>query len=381
MDNQATTPVDPRVFEAMLPYFTENFGNASSVINRHGQTAREAVENGRKQTALTAGVEPDEVIFTSGATESINTVLQGVVRGRTWSDVHIITCATEHSAVLDTCTAIERFGAKVSRLSVNSDGHLDLSQLDTILQSGATLVSLMHANNETGVIHPIEKIAQLCQEAKVPLHVDAAQTFGKIPIAFRDWKIDFMSISGHKIYAPKGIGALFIRRQVPPLRLNPLLHGGSQEHGIRSGTINVPGVVGLGRAAKIAASEMQSEQLRIAAQRDTLLKLIKAELPDAIINGCMKHRLAGNLNLSFPGLEANRLLPALQDQLSISSGSACQSGNNSPSHVLTALGTSDELAMSSLRFGLGRFTTDDEVNFAAKAVVKAVTENSSARDQ
>jgi len=372
LDNQATTPVDPRVLNAMLPYFSEVFGNSGSVINRHGQRAREAVEYARAQIAKAAGAEAGEVILTSGATESINMVIQGLVRGKTWRDLHIVTCVTEHSAVLGACAEAEARGARVVRLPVNPDGILDLGHLEAAVKLSPTLVSLMHANNEIGVCHPVKEIARICRDAGVLLHIDAAQSYGKLPLQMDAWGIDLLSISGHKIYAPKGVGALFVRRQLPPIRLRPLTFGGGQERGFRAGTLNVPGIVALGEAARICMEEMASEPERIGLLRDTLLGKITAGVDGVTVNGPMEFRLPGNLNLSFEGIAPQSLLPALQDKISVSSGSACTSGSTKPSHVLAALGVSDELAMASLRFGIGRFNTAAEIDFAAEAVIEAV---------
>ncbi len=373
LDCHSTTPVDPRVVEAMLPCFTDHFGNASAAVNRHGSAALELLQNAREKIAKVAGAEPSEVIFTSGATEAINMVIRGITRGKTAPDIHIITCQTEHSAVLDTCDFMENQGARITRLPVNSAGKLDLARLEKILRDGATLVSLMHANNEVGVIHPIKEIALLCKQHGVLLHVDAAQSFGKLPITFRESQIDFLSISGHKLYAPKGIGAMLIRRQMPPLRIDPLLHGGSQERGLRSGTINVPGAVALARAAELCQAEMGAEQSRIRDMRDLLLNLISKEIPELFVNGCMERRLAGNLNISFAALtEPHLLLPKLQEKISVSSGSACKSGSQKPSYVLTALGVPDDLATASLRFGIGRFNTRSEIEYAAGAVAETI---------
>lgn len=375
LDANATTPVDPRVVEAMLPCFVENFGNASSVTNRHGQAALELLEKARAEVALTAGGEPGEVVFTSGATESINTVIQGIARGKAWRDIHIVTAATEHSAVLDTCAAVEARGAKITRLPVDHLGHLDLEALDHAMKAAGpgALVSLMHANNEIGTIHPIEQIAALCHTHGCLLHVDAAQSFGKIPLEFRAWGVHFLSISGHKIYGPKGAGALLIRRQIPPLRLQPLLFGGGQERSVRSGTVNMPGAVGLGTAARLARLEMAGESQRTKALRDRLLDRLRTELEGITVNGGLDHRLPGNLNISFAGLVSPELLlPRLQDAISVSSGSACKSAARGPSHVLLALGINPELALANLRFGIGRFTTVEEIDFAAGTVIDTV---------
>lgn len=372
LDNHATTPVDPRVVETILPYFTEYFGNAASTAHPYGWKAREAVEVARTQIAKLAGAEPDEVFFTSGATESINMVLKGIARQKPWDKIHIVTCATEHSAVLDTCSFLENQGAAISRLPVSSDGKLALDDLETAISSGADLVSLMHANNEIGVIHPVSEIGALCRRSNVPLHVDAAQSFGKISISLHADMIDFVSISGHKLYAPKGVGCLLVKRRTPPMRLTPLFHGGGHERGFRSGTVNVPGVVSLGRASEICMTEMTEEAARTAQMRDDLLTLLREGIGEVIVNGTLEQRLPGNLNISIPNIEGHLLLPALRDCVSVSSGSACTSAHPRPSHVLAALGRSDELAQASLRFGLGRFTTSDEISFAGESVVKVV---------
>ncbi len=373
LDNQATTPCDPRVVDAMLPYFTEKFGNSASTAHPFGWKAKEAVEAARAKLANLAGCEPAEIVFTSGATEAINLVLKGVrKRDSDTPPLHVITAVTEHSAVLDTCDFLEKQGARITRLPVNGEGKLYLNQLEETMAAGADLVSLMHANNEIGTIHPIEEVAAVCQKYNVPLHVDAAQSLGKIPVKFRDWNLSFLSLSGHKMYAPKGIGALIIRRQVPPLRLVPLIHGGGHERGFRSGTLNVPAIVALGAAAEICLSEMDAEAKRAAALRNHLLARLKAGIPELVLNGSLDSRLPGNLNLSIPAIEAQRLLPSLRDTVSLSSGSACTSAKPLPSHVLAALGRSLELAYASLRFGIGRFNTREEIDKAADAVIAAV---------
>lgn len=373
LDNHATTRVDERVVEAMLPFFTESYGNAASKSHPYGWTALEAVDHARGQIAQLAGAEPGEVIFTSGATEAINLVLKGIARNRPWSDVRIITWTAEHSAVLDTCHYLESLGAEIVRLSVRPDGTLDLDLLKSELDRGASLVSVMSANNEIGTIHSIDEIGRLCREAGVPLHVDAAQTFGKIPLDFGNGLVDFMSISGHKLYAPKGIGCLFVKRRIPPLRLTPLIHGGGHERGFRSGTLNVPGIVALGKAAEICRETMAEESAHIAQLRDSLLEQLQSQIPGLRINGTMESRLAGNLNISISDVEGHLLLPALRDSISVSSGSACTSASPKPSHVLAAMGVPDALAQASLRFGIGRYNTAEEIAFATitlTAVVK-----------
>ncbi len=374
LDNQATTPVDPLVLEVMLPYFTEIYGNAASSSHPHGWKAREAVEVARRQVAQTAGAEPDEVIFTSGATEAINMVIKGIARNKPWPDIHVVTCSTEHSAVLDCCSFIERLGARITRLPVTNDGTLDLQELEAVIANGADLVTLMHGNNEIGTVHPIAEIGALCQDHNIPFHVDAAQTFGKLPIQLRNWNISYMSVSGHKHYAPKGIGCLLIKRQNPPLRLTALMHGGGHERGFRSGTLNVPGIVGFGKAAELCMQSMAAESMRTARLRDMLLELLQNGISDLIINGTLAKRLPGNLNVSIPGIEGQLLLPGLRDHICVSSGSACTSAHPKPSHVLAALGRSDQEAQASIRFGIGRFNCEEEIRYAASAIIDVVLE-------
>lgn len=372
MDNHATTAVDSRVLETMLPFFSVEYGNAASTAHPYGWKAKEAVEHSRLQIANLVGAESSEVIFTSGATESINCVIKGIARNKPWNAVRIVTCVTEHSAVLDTCAYVESLGAEIVRLLVKSDGTLDLEQLKAALSIETDLVSLMHANNEIGTISPIDEIGAICKDAGARLHVDAAQSFGKLSINFANGLVDFMSVSGHKLYAPKGIGCLFVKRRNPPLRLTPLIHGGGHERGFRSGTLNVPGIVGLGAAAEICSEVMKAESSRITELRDLLLKLLSEAIPDIQINGTMKNRLPGNLNVSFIGIEGQLLLPELRNSVSVSSGSACTSASTRPSYVLAALGVPDNLAQASLRFGIGRFNTEEEIHFAAAAVVNAI---------
>ncbi len=361
LDNHSTTAVDPRVLEAMLPYFTEIYGNAASTAHEYGWAARDAVDTARAQVAALAGCETSEVVFTSGATESTNLTLKGIARQKSWDTIRIVTCVTEHSAVLDTCGYLETLGATVTRLPVQADGTLDLMLLEQTVAAGADIVSLMHANNEIGTIHPIEDIGHICHKNGVLLHVDAAQSFGKIPIDFGNGLVDILSISGHKLYAPKGIGCLLIKRRMPPLRLTPLLHGGGHERGFRSGTVNVPGIVALGQAAEICAFEMGEETARISLLRGILFDKLKQGIPNILINGAVENRLPGNLNVSFAGIDGQLLLPALRNYISVSSGSACTSAHPKPSHVLAALGRSDQLGQSSLRYGIGRFNTEKEI--------------------
>ena len=382
MDNHATTPMDPRVLEEMLPYFVEKFGNAASRNHSFGWAAEEAVETARERIAKLIGATPKEIIFTSGATESDNLAIKGAVEMYREEGDHIITAVTEHKAVLDTCKHLEKDGFRVTYLPVQKDGLIDLDGLKRVLDGktiddrtvdGKTiLVSIMSANNEIGVVHPIEEIGRLCRERGVIFHTDAAQSIGKMPINVDKQNIDLMSIAGHKIYGPKGVGALYVRNKNPRLRLSPLLDGGGHERGMRSGTLNVPGIVGLGKACAIAQDEMLKESCHLAGKRNRLRDRIMSRLDEVNINGSMEHRLPGNLNLSFAGVDGESLMMALND-IAVSSGSACTTAKIEPSHVLRAIGISDDLAHSSIRFGIGRFNTDAEVDYVADRIVETVT--------
>lgn len=371
MDNHATTPLDPRVLDAMLPYFTEAFGNAASSTHVFGWRALEAVEKARSQVARLVGAEPKDIIFTSGATESINLAIKGAVAGTRGEMNHVIACVTEHKAVLDVCDQIEAGGGSVTLLPVDSDGMLDLGSLEAAITPQTALISIMHGNNEIGVLHPIRAIGEIATRRGVPLHVDAAQTFGKVPIDVTADGISLLSISAHKIYGPKGVGALYVRRRNPTVRLEAQMHGGGHERGLRSGTLNVPGIVGLGAAAELASREMAEEALGMAELRDRLLMHLRRELQGIHVNGSMEHRLPGNLNVSFDDVEGESLVMGMRD-VAVSSGSACTSASASPSYVLRALGVSDTLAHSSIRFGLGRFNTQEEVDYVADRVVETV---------
>ena len=368
MDYHATTPCDPRVVDCMLPYFYQEFGNPASAVHPYGLHAKEAVETARAQVAQLAGAESGEVIFTSGATEAINTVLQGIAHKKPLRDLHIVTCITEHAATLDTCKYLQSRGARITHLKVDCHGRINLDDIRSALNDRPTILSLLHANNEIGVISPIEEISTICKEKGVLLHVDAAQSFGKIPVRLREWGVDFLSASSHKMYGPKGVGALMIRRQIPPLRILPLIHGGGHERGLRSGTINVPGVVGFGKAAEICEKEMMDEQTRVLEMRNALLTGLQANIPGLKINGDLNQRLPGNLNISLPDINGTMLLPELRSSLSVSSGSACQSSNPVPSHVLEAIGRTPEEAFSSIRFGLGRFSDSSQIGATIQAV-------------
>jgi cysteine desulfurase len=371
MDNHATTRVDPRVLEAMLPYFSEKFGNAASRNHEFGWKAEEAVETGRAQIARLIGASPREIVFTSGATESINLALKGVAEGYRGRGNHIITQVTEHKAGLDACKRLEKSGFEVTYLRVDREGLIDLDQLRHSITATTILISIMYANNEIGTIQPIADIAKAAKENDVLLHVDAAQAVGKIPVDVQREGIDLLSISAHKLYGPKGVGALYVRRKNPRIQLVPLIDGGGHERGMRSGTLNVPGIAGLGKACEICHKEMGEEGPRLAALRDRLKNALLAGLDDAQVNGSLIRRLPNNLNVSFAGVEGEALMMGIND-VAVSSGSACTSAMIEPSHVLRALGVPEELSHSSLRFGLGRFNTEEEVDYVAARTIETV---------
>jgi len=368
LDNQATTPVDPRVLEAMLPYFGPKFGNAASRGHSFGWEAGKAVERSRERIAALAGASPREIVFTSGATESNNLALKGVVEA-TGKRGHLVTMATEHRAVLDPIRHLERSGCRVTVLPPMPDGRIDLDTLRAAIADDTILVSVMYANNEIGVIQPVGEIGRICRERGVLFHCDAVQACGKIPIDVETDQIDLMSISAHKLYGPKGIGALYVRRANPRVRLAAQMDGGGHESGMRSGTLNVPGIVGFGLACAICAEEMQTEGPRTRALRDRLKARIEEVLEDVRINGSLEHRLPGNLNVSFGGIDSEALMMSLP-HVAVSTGSACSSASVTPSHVLKALGVNPH---SALRFGVGRFNTEEEIDSAARQVLEAVT--------
>jgi cysteine desulfurase len=371
LDNHATTQVDPRVLEAMLPYFTEKFGNAASRNHEFGWKAEEAVETARGHIARLIHASPREIVFTSGATESINLALKGVAEFHRAKGNHIITQATEHKAVLDTCKRLGKSGVEITYLPVDKDGLINLDDLRAAITPKTILISIMHANNEIGVVQPIEEIGKIAKQRKILFHVDAAQSVGKIPVDVEKFGVDLLSISGHKLYAPKGIGALLVRRKDPRVELAALIDGGGHERGFRSGTLNVPGIVGLGKACEIAQKEIAEEAPRLSHLRDRLKAAITSRLEETYTNGSMAHRLPGNLNLSFAGVEGDALLMGIND-VAVSSGSACTSANLEPSHVLRALGVTEDMAHSSIRFGIGRFNTEEEVDYVANRVVETV---------
>jgi cysteine desulfurase len=371
MDNHATTPMDPRVFEAMRPYFMEKFGNAASRNHRFGWEAEEAVEKARQQIADLIGASPKEIIFTSGATESDNLAIKGVAEMYAEKGNHIITVVTEHKAVLDTTKKLEKHGCRITYLPVGKDGLIDLDQLRDAITDKTILISVMYANNEIGVIQPIREIGRIARERGVLFHTDAVQALGKVPIDVNADNIDLASLTAHKIYGPKGVGALYVRRKNPRVQLTAQMDGGGHERGMRSGTLNVPGIVGFGEACAIAKREMAEESARLARLRDRLMNRLLAELDEVYVNGSLEHRLPNNLNMSFAYVEGESLLMGISD-IAVSSGSACTSATLEPSYVLKALGAGDDLAHSSIRFGLGRFNTEEEVDYVAGRVIETV---------
>ncbi len=388
LDHHSTTPVDPRVLDAMIPYFTQSFGNAASRQHVFGWEAEAAVDAARASLAQSLGASEKEIVFTSGATESDNLAILGVARlhREKESGDHVITAATEHRAVLDSCRALEREGFRVTYLAPEKTGEIPAERVREALTDRTILVSLMLANNEIGTIEPLSAIGEVCRQRGVLFHTDAVQGFGKIPFDVESARVDLASITAHKIYGPKGVGALYVRARNPRVRLAPVLHGGGHEGGRRSGTLNVPGIVGFARAAEIALAEMPEEAARLRLLRRRLLEGITARVEDVTLNGPPLPRLAdggalapgeeerrlpGNLNVSFDGVEGEALLASLKD-VAVSSGSACTSAALEPSHVLAAIGVPAPLAYASLRFGLGRWTTEEEVDFAVEATASAV---------
>jgi len=371
LDCQATTPVDERVLEAMLPYFRESFGNPASSGHLYGWEAAAAVKLAREAIADSINASPEEIIFTSGATEANNLAIKGVAEAYHQKGRHIITVQTEHSAILDPCVYLQSLGFEVTYLSVQADGLIDLSQLEQSIRADTILVSIMAANNEIGVLQAIAEIGKICHDYQVLFHSDAAQAIGKIPIDVRAMQIDLMSLTAHKIYGAKGIGALYVRRRNPRVSIAPQLHGGGHERGMRSGTLYTPQIVGFAKALEIAIASQASEQQQILNLRQHLWQRL-SELDRIILNGHPTQRLAGNLNVSFPDINGQALMLALQPIVAVSSGSACSSAKTAPSHVLKALGHSNELANASIRFGIGRFNTLEEMEIVANHVVKSV---------
>jgi cysteine desulfurase len=370
MDCHSTTPVDPRVLEAMLPYFTERFGNAASRSHVFGWRAEEAVEEARAEVAALVGATPREIVWTSGATESDNLAVKGAARFHRAKGRHLVTTAIEHKAVLDSMRALEREGFEVTVLPVTPDGLVDPGAIRDALRPDTVLVSVIHANNEVGTIQPIEEIGRLTRERGVLFHVDAAQSAGRIPVDVERANADLVSLSAHKMYGPKGVGALYVRRR-PRARLEPQMDGGGHERGYRSGTLNVPGIVGFGKAAAIALVEMPAEAPRLLALRERLRRAVEGGVERVRVNGSLVHRLPGNLNVSFEHVEGEALMLAMKD-VAVSSGSACTSASLEPSYVLRAMGVADEMAHASLRIGLGRFNTEEEVDQVARLLAEKV---------
>ena len=368
LDNHATTPLDPRVLNAMLPFLSGKFGNAASHSHSFGWEANAAVVAARQQIAALIHASPNEIVFTSGATESDNLALKGVAEVLRDRGNHIITAVTEHKAILDSCKHLEKLGYRITRLPVSREGLIDLAQLADAFTKQTILVSIMAANNETGVVQPLEEIGRLCRERGVLFHSDAVQALGRMPLDVERLNLDLASLTAHKCYGPKGCGALYVRKGV---KITPLIDGGGHEQGMRSGTLNVPGIVGFGKACEIAMKDMPEESCRIAGLRNRLRDRLTAELTDVSINGSMEHRLPGNLNICFHNVDAETLMAAIRD-VAVSSGSACNSEKIDPSHVLTALGLKDEDAGSSIRFGIGRFNSQAEIDYVAALVVEAV---------
>lgn len=371
LDNNATTPMDPRVLEAMTPYFLEHFGNAASRNHPFGWEAEEAVDYAREQVAKLIGADPKEIIFTSGATEGDNLAIKGVYEMYASKGNHIITATTEHKAVLDTCKHIEKIGGEVTYLQVNAEGLIDLKELEAAIKPTTILIAIMYANNEIGVVMPIKEISAIARKHGVLLFTDATQAVGKIPVDVQKDGIDLMAFSAHKMYGPKGVGALYVRRKNPRVKVTAQMDGGGHERGMRSGTLNVPGIVGFGKACEICMLDMEADTKRISKMRDHLeTELLKLE--EAYVNGSREHRLPHVANISFKHVEGEGLLMGFNKNIALSSGSACTSASLEPSYVLKALGLGDDLAHSSLRFGLGRFTTDEQIEYTIKAISETV---------
>ena len=371
LDNHATTPADPRVVDAMLPYFTEKFGNAASRNHAFGWAGEEAVEIARAQVAKLINASPKEIIFTSGATESNNLAIKGVAEMYREKGNHIITQVTEHKAVLDTCKRLEKYGYEITYLPVQKDGRINLDDLRKAITPKTILISIMYANNEIGVVQPVEEIGKIAKEKGVFFHVDGVQAVGKIPVDVQRDGIDLLSISAHKIYGPKGVGALYVRRKNPRVQLSAIIDGGGHERGMRSGTLNVTGIIGLGKACELCQQEMVSESAKLSRLRDRLKEGIMSKLDECYINGSMDHRLPHNINISFAFVEGESLLMGIND-IAVSSGSACTSATLEPSYVLKALGVGEDLAHTSIRFGIGRFNTEEEVDYVVGRVVETV---------
>ena len=378
MDYQATTPMDPRVLEAMTPYFTDTFGNAASRNHSYGWEAEKAVDKAREQIANVINADPREIIFTSGATESDNMALKGVAEMYKSKGNHIVTSSIEHKAIIDSAKRLETWGFDVTYIDPPDDGITSLKMIEDAIREDTILVSIMHANNEIGVINPIQEIGKFCHEKGILFHTDATQGFGKVPIDVNEMGIDLLSATAHKVYGPKGIGMLYVRRRKPRVRLSAIIDGGGHERGMRSGTLNVSGIVGFGKAAELCSEEMESETIRLANLREKFRSIIFESLEEVYVNGHETNRLPGNLNISYPYVEGESLIMGLSD-VAVSSGSACTSASLEPSYVLKSMGKGDELAHSSIRYGFGRFSTEEEIDYVAEktaSIVKRLREMS-----
>jgi len=371
LDHHATTPVDPRVLDEMLPYFCEEYGNAASTDHTYGSRAQRAVTRARRRIAELIGARPQEIIFTSGATESNNLAIAGVARRYQDKGMHIVTSCTEHPSVLDTCRYLEHHGWEVTYLPVDSEGLVCLDTLEAAIRDDTVLVSIMAANNEIGTLAPLQVIGEVTRLRNVFFHVDGAQAFGHVPVDTQAMNIDLLSVSGHKIYGPKGVGALYVRNSNPRVFVEPIIYGGGHERGMRSGTLNVPGIVGLGKAAEVAGEVMRDEADRLSALRNLLWELLDAKINGTHLNGHPQQRLPHNLNVAFDGVEAKAMINSLGG-IAVSTGSACSTAKVEPSHVIQALGFGEQRAYSSIRFGLGRSTTEDDVRTAADQVSQVV---------
>ncbi|MDE5106604.1 MAG: IscS subfamily cysteine desulfurase [Trichodesmium sp. St17_bin3_1_1] len=371
LDCNATTPIDERVLKTMLPYFTEHFGNPASITHQYGWEAEAAVKKAREILATGINTTPEEIIFTSGATEANNLAIKGIAEAYFNKGRHIITIATEHNAVLDPCTYLQNLGFEVTYLPVNTDGIIDLTSLETALRKDTILVSIMAANNEIGVLQPLARIGEICKENSILFHTDAAQAIGKIPLDVQAMNIDLMSLTAHKIYGPKGIGAIYVRRRHPRVKLASQIHGGGHERGMRSGTLCTPQIVGFGKAVEVALAEMESETKQLTNLRQKLWEKLQT-LENIFLNGHPTERLPGNLNISVEGVDGQALLLGLQSVMAVSSGSACTSAKVAPSHVLQALGRSEKLAYASVRFGIGRFNTVEEIDMVSEQAITTI---------
>jgi len=373
LDNHATTPLDPRVLEEMMPYFTSDFGNAASMDHVYGAKASEAVERARERIGRTINARPEEIVFTSGATESDNLALLGISRQYADEGDHIITCVTEHTAILDTCKYLERAGKKVTYLPVDQFGLIDTEELEAAITDKTILISIMTANNEIGTVAPVKEIGKIAHEHNIIFHTDAAQAVGHIPIDVEEMNIDLMSFSAHKVNGPKGIGAIYVRRRNPKVKLSPIIFGGGHERGMRSGTLNVPGIVGFGKGLEIARREMEKDRMKFTKWTKQMFESFKKQLSDRVqLNGHPSKRLPHNLNVFFEGVESKALIPLVRNEVAISAGSACTSDLVEPSHVLMSLGFGESRAHSSVRFGLGRFNTDEEILYVIGKMPRAI---------